>query len=175
MSKKIGVILDMGLLVKSVVGITVVLLIASVCCDVSNAQVLVSSPLPSASSASATPVNRVPGSPSPTVIKENMLLQQQASLQQAITVARACIKNASLPQVLRDPQGNVNTVPYTDLTNCTRKLISLQDQLAANQKALNNLQQDAQMEAARALTVASQKKLQQRLMILTNGLPMTLN
>ena len=106
---------------------------------------------------------------------ENMLLQQQASINQAITVAKACIKNASLPQVLRDPQGNVNTVPNTDLVNCTRKLTALLNDLAANQKALNNLSQDAEMEASRIVAQTNQLKLQQRLQILNNGLPMTLN
>jgi hypothetical protein len=104
-----------------------------------------------------------------------MLLLQQASLTQAITVAKACIKNATLPQVLRDPQGNVNTVPSTDLVNCSRTLIALLNQLAANQKALTNLSQDAQMEASRIIAQTNQLKLQQRLQILNNGLPMTLN
>ena len=118
-------------------------------CDVATAQVLSSSPLQSASSASATPVSPNSSVPSPVTIKQNMLLQQQASLNQAITVAKACIKNASLPQVLRDPQGNVNTVPNTDLVNCTRTLSALLNRLAATQKALSNLSQDAQFESMR--------------------------
>ena len=149
--------------------------LSALVCDAAIAQVLTSSPLPSVTSASATPVTNVPGGASPTAIKQNMLLQQQATINQAITVAKACIKNASLPQVLRDPQGNVNTVPSTDLVNCTRKLTALLNDLAANQKALNNLAQDAQMEASRIIAQTNQLKLQQRLQILTNGLPMTLN
>ncbi|MGC8603003.1 MAG: hypothetical protein ACP5VS_04860 [Desulfomonilaceae bacterium] len=150
-------------------------LFCALTCNVAVAQVLTSSPLPPVNNASATPVNRTSGAPSPTAIKQNILLQQQASINQAIAVAKACVKNASLPQVLRDPQGNVNTVPSTDLTNCTRQLSALMDQLAANQKALNNVAQDAQMEAARAAAGASQQKLEQRIQILTQGLPVPLN
>jgi hypothetical protein len=54
-------------------------------------------------------------------------------------------------------------------------LTALLDQLAANQKALTNLSQDAQMEAARIVAQTNQLKLQQRLQILSQGLPMTLN
>ncbi|MHB8203844.1 MAG: hypothetical protein ACYDHG_09095 [Desulfomonilaceae bacterium] len=163
------------LLIKSIIGVVAGCWMTALTYDVAIAQVLTSSPLPSVPSASATPVNRTSASPSPTAIKQNMLLLQQASLNQAITVAKACIKNATLPQVLRDPQGNVNTVPSTDLINCTRTLTALLDQLAANQKALTNLSQDAQMEAARIVAQTNQLKLQQRLQILSQGLPMTLN
>ncbi len=164
-----------NVLIRSIACVFAVCWACVLVCDEALAQVLTSSPLPSTSSASATSVTNVPGGASPTAIKQNMLLLQQASLNQAITVAKACIKNASLPQVLRDPQGNVNTVPSTDLVNCTRKLSELLDQLAANQKALNNLSQDAQMEASRIVAQTNQLKLQQRLQILNNGLPMTLN
>jgi hypothetical protein len=163
------------LLIKWIIGVVAGCWMTALTYDVAVAQVLTSSPLPSVTSASATPVTNVPGGASPTAIKQNMLLQQQATINQAITVAKACIKNASLPQVLRDPQGNVNTVPSTDLVNCTRKLTALLNDLAANQKALNNLAQDAQMEASRIIAQTNQLKLQQRLQILTNGLPMTLN
>jgi hypothetical protein len=164
-----------NVLIRSIACVFALCWVCVLVCDEAQAQVLTSSPLPSAPSASATPVVRVPGGGSPTAIKQNMLLLQQASLTQAITVAKACIKNASLPQVLRDPQGNVNNVPSTDLVNCTRKLSELLNQLAANQKALNNLSQDAQMEASRIVAQTNQLKLQQRLQILNNGLPMTLN
>ncbi len=163
------------LLIKSIVGIVSICSMAVFDHNVAMAQVLTSSPLPPTPSAAATPVVKVPGGASPTAIKQNMLLLQQASLNQAITVAKACIKNASLPQVLRDPQGNVNTVPSTDLINCSRTLSALLNQLAANQKALNNLSQDAQMEASRIIAQTNQLRLQQRLQILSQGLPMTLN
>jgi hypothetical protein len=164
-----------NVLIRSIACVFALCWVCVLVCDEAQAQVLTSSPLPSAPSASATPVVRVPGGGSPTAIKQNMLLLQQASLTQAITVAKACIKNASLPQVLRDPQGNVNNVPSTDLVNCSRTLSALLNQLAANQKALTNLSQDAQMEASRIIAQTNQLKLQQRLQILNNGLPMTLN
>ncbi len=47
--------------------------------------------------------------------------------------------------------------------------------LPRGQKALNNLSQDAQMEASRIIAQTNQLRLQQRLQILSQGLPMTLN
>ena len=46
-------------------------------------------------SAAATPITRAPGGPSSIELKRNWLLQQQATLNQSITVAKACIKNNS--------------------------------------------------------------------------------
>jgi len=126
-------------------------------------------------SATATQISKIPGSPNSIEIKQNMLLQQQASINQSITVAKACIKNSSMTQVLRDPEGNIRIVPSTDVVNCTRTLNELLNLLASNQKALNNLSQDAQLQFSTIITQANKDKLRKRLQIITGGLPPSMN
>jgi hypothetical protein len=121
-------------------------------------------------SATATQVPRATGRPSSVDIKKNMLLQQQASITQSITVAKTCIKNNSMTQVLRDPDGIIRIVPSTDLVNCTRTLNQLLNLLASNQKALNNLSQDSQLESSRIITNANKNKVGKRLQIMSGGL-----
>lgn len=109
-----------------------------------------------APAASATEVTQSSGRPSTIQIKQNFLEQQLAFLQRQIDDAQRCIANSSNPTILRDPEGNLNRVPKTDLVNCTRQLAQLQDQLARLQRQSQQLAQDAQVQAA-----AVQRKLQQ--------------
>jgi hypothetical protein len=125
-------------------------------------------------SAAATPITRAPGGPSSLELKRNWLLQQQATLNQSITVAKACIKNNSMSVVLRDPEGNIRSVPSTDVVNCTRTLNALLNRLAANQKAINNLSQDSQLAASKIISDSNKLKLKSRLNIL-QGLPANAN
>jgi hypothetical protein len=125
-------------------------------------------------SAAATPITSVPGGPSSIELKRNWLLQQQATLNQSITVAKACIKNNSMSVVLRDPQGNIRSVPSTDIVNCTRTLNALLIRLAANQRAINNLSQDSQLAASKIISDGNKLKLKARLNIL-QGLPPSAN
>ncbi|MFA6224101.1 MAG: hypothetical protein WC647_17505 [Desulfomonilaceae bacterium] len=125
-------------------------------------------------SAAATPISSVPGGPSSIELKRNWLLQQQATLNQSITVAKACIKNNSMSVVLRDPQGNIRIVPSTDVVNCNRTLNALLNRLAANQRAISNLSQDSQLAASKIVSDNTKLKLKRRLNIL-QGLPANAN
>lgn len=125
-------------------------------------------------SAAATPITSVPGGPSSIELKRNWLLQQQATLNQSITVAKACIKNNTMTQVLRDPEGNIRSVPSTDIVNCNRTLNALLNRLAANQRAINNLSQDSQLAASKIVSDNNKLKLKRRLNIL-QGLPANAN
>ena len=92
------------------------------------------------------------GRPSALQIRRNVLLQQQAALEDQIRVAARCIQDASKPQTLRDPQGNINQVPQTDLTNCSRQLRALQRQLASLARQFERLASDADASAAQFQT-----------------------
>ena len=67
----------------------------------------------------ATPVVPSTGRPSTIQIRQNILNQKRRALNSQVQVAQRCIANASRPEVLRDPEGNVNIVPSTDIVNCT--------------------------------------------------------
>lgn len=151
--------------------IAIVFFLCAICLDVAFAQQwAINSAALNSSSAAATPVSKTPPyAPSSIAIQQNILAQQRASIQQSITVARACIKNASLPQVLRDPQGNMNIVPQTDLVNCKRTLDGLLRQLASNQQATLNLSQDAQLEAMKVTRKKTTVDLQKRVQRLKGG------
>lgn len=117
----------------------------------------------STSSASATPVKNAPYAPSSISIQLNSLLQQRAIIQQEITVAQRCIKNNTLSQVLRDPEGNRRVVPTTDVVNCLRTLNALNRRLVANQQAINNLNQDAVFQATQLARKRDRAALTRRL------------
>ena len=80
-------------------------------------------------------------------IRQNVLQQQQAALEEQIRVATRCIQDSSKPQTLRDPQGNINLIPQIDLTNCSRQLRTLQRQLASLAKQFEMLASDANATA----------------------------
>lgn len=98
--------------------------------------------------ASATPASVSSGRPSTFTVRQNILLQQQAALQAQIRVASLCIANASKPQMLRDPEGNINSVPQKDIINCTRQLRTLTRKLADVGRQLQKLAADANAAAA---------------------------
>ncbi len=96
----------------------------------------------------ATPVVPSTGRPSTIQIRQNILNQKRRALNSQVQVAQRCIANASRPEVLRDPEGNVNIVPSTDIVNCTRTLEALLRQLDGLTRETQQLAQDAQVEAA---------------------------
>jgi hypothetical protein len=100
------------------------------------------------SSAAATPMVPSSGRPSSIQIKQNVLNQKRRALNSQIEVAQRCIKNASQAQTLRDPEGNLNIVPKTDLVNCTRTLEALLRQLDGLAREAGTLAQDAQVGAS---------------------------
>jgi len=107
-------------------------------------------------SASATAVNQSSGRASTIQIKQNFLQQRVRLLQRQIDDALRCISTASNPTILRDPEGNINKTPQTDLVNCSRQLALLRSQLEGLQRQSQQLAQDAQVQA-----LAVQRKLQQ--------------
>jgi hypothetical protein len=113
--------------------------------------------------ATAAPTNRTPYSPSSLLVQRNTLAQQKASILQAIAEAQTCIKNNSNPQILRDQQGNVRSVPSTDLANCIRTLNALKRQLVSNLQATDNLNQDAQLDSIRASRIKRKADYARRL------------
>jgi hypothetical protein len=98
--------------------------------------------------AAATPTVPSIGRPSTIQIRQNILNQKRRALNSQIEVAQRCIRNASQPQTLRDPEGNVNIVPKTDIVNCTRTLEALLRQLDGLAREAQQLSQDAQVVAA---------------------------
>jgi hypothetical protein len=98
--------------------------------------------------ATATPVTASSGRPSTLQVKQQILTLQQKQLQSALADIQRCLVQASEPTTLRDPQGNFNLVPQTDLVNCTRELRTLQRQITALARAASQLGSDAQAKAA---------------------------
>jgi len=107
-------------------------------------------------SASATGVTLSSGRPSTIQIKQNFLRKRVALIERQIDDARRCIANASNPTLARDPEGNLNRVPKTDLVNCTRELSRLLNDLASLQREVTQLSVEAQ-----AASAAIQRRLQQ--------------
>jgi hypothetical protein len=83
------------------------------------------------------------GRPSTIRIKQNILLQKQEALQRQVDDALRCIATASNLQTLRDPQGNINLVPQTDLVNCRRQLLTYQRELQSLLRQSSRLGSDA--------------------------------
>ena len=125
---------------------------------------------PAAPSAAATPAVPSTGTPSGFQIKQHFLIQKIAAVESQIQVAQRCIANASRPEVLRDPEGNVNLVPSQDITNCGRTLLALERQLVSLTSQANRLAQDAQVQTAIAQSrlrfQQAQQSFQQRLLLI---------
>ena len=98
--------------------------------------------------ATATPTVPSVGRPSSIQIRQNILNQKRRALNSQIEVAQRCIRNASQPQTLRDPEGNLNIVPKTDIVNCTRTLEALLRQLDGLAREAQQLAQNAQATAS---------------------------
>ncbi len=134
--------------------VTTAIILSVVCPGVVYSQEwAVNSDLNPSGGATAAPTNRTPYSPSSLLVQRNTLAQQKASILQAIAEAQKCIKNNSNPQILRDQQGNVRSVPSTDVANCIRTLNALKRQLVSNLQAADNLNQDAQLDSIRAARI----------------------
>jgi hypothetical protein len=99
-------------------------------------------------SASARPVSPSTGRPTSLAIRENILEMKRADIERQIEEAARCIQDASNPTILRDPEGNINRVPQTDLVNCSRRLAQLQRQLQAVAREANQLAVNAEFEGA---------------------------
>lgn len=91
----------------------------------------------------ATPAVSSSGRPSTIRIKQNILEKKQEALQRQVDEALRCIANASKLQTLRDPQGNINSVPQTDIVNCTRLLRTYQRELQSLLRQSARLGDDA--------------------------------
>ncbi|MBI5570137.1 MAG: hypothetical protein HY914_09345 [Desulfomonile tiedjei] len=111
-------------------------------------------------SATATAVRPPSGGGGTAEIAQNALTFKRAELTRQLREIQRCISDASNPIVLRDPQGNINRVPQTDLINCARKLGQLQRQLSSLQRQSNALAQDATFQSILlqdALQIAQRK------------------
>ena len=117
-------------------------------------------------SATATPTVPSFGRPSSIQIRENILNQKRRALNSQIEVAQRCIQNASQPQTLRDPEGNVNIVPKTDIVNCSRTLEALLRQLDGLAREAQQLSQDAQATASALQRKQKQTQAQKRAALL---------
>jgi hypothetical protein len=120
--------------------------------------------------AGATPVNTSTGTPSSFTIKQQILEQQQAQIQREVTEVTRCIRTASLDVVLRDPTGQINRVPQTDLINCRRALSNLQRRLQRLSRAATQLSRDARARSIALETQARLALLQQNLRALASDI-----
>jgi len=121
--------------------------------------------------ASATTVGASSGRPSALEIEQNIIGLQIAELQRQVNDAQRCIATASLPQVLTDPQGNVNRVPQTDIVNCTRQLGQLERQLGRLQRKAAQLAKDATFQSVQLQGLLRAQQIRQRTQ--RPGLPST--
>ena len=112
---------------------------------------------------SAKPASRSTGKPSSIQIQQNILVQQNALLQGQLREVQRCIQDASLPQTLRDPEGNMNRTPQTDLVNCARKLEQLKRQSASLSRQASQLAQDAQFQGLELQGLLETKKTRTRI------------
>ncbi|MFH1116473.1 MAG: hypothetical protein V1792_21380 [Pseudomonadota bacterium] len=113
--------------------------------------------------ASATPVNVSTGTPNTFTIKQQIIAQQQAEIERALTQLNLCISTASLDVVLTDPSGQINRVPQTDIINCRRALNSLQRRLVTLARSAEQLSRDARAQSAALQTQERLAELQQNL------------
>ena len=116
----------------------------------------------SAKIASATPVNKTTGKSSSISIQQNQLNLLKVNIERQLRVAQRCVKVSSLPVLLRDPQGNVNQVPKNDITFCNRKAKSLTRELAAINRQIADLNQDAQVAGIYIADLAAKAALAKR-------------
>jgi len=80
-------------------------------------------------------------------IRQNILQQQKAAIEQQLKEAQRCIQNATNSQVARDPEGNINRVPKIDATNCARTAAALTRTLASLGRQAAQLERDAKVMA----------------------------
>ena len=116
----------------------------------------------SAGTASARQVTASSGRPSAFEIEQNIINRKIAELQRQVNEAQRCIETASMPQILTDPQGNINRVPQTDIVNCTRQLEQLERQLVSLQRQAAQLSRDAAFQASQLQGLLRLQQIRQR-------------
>lgn len=119
-----------------------------------------------AGSASATPVTRSLGGPSPLDIRMHSINTLKAELQRQLRQVQRCIDQAT-PN-LRGPGGAVNRVASADLVNCSRELDVIKDDLVNLGREADYLAQEAQALAQRLQTIALQTEAQKRIDSMTS-------
>ena len=117
----------------------------------------------SAKVASATPVTKSSGKGTSTSIRQNQLNIYKANLERQLRVAQRCVEISRLPVLLRDPQGNVNQVPKTDIVFCSRQIKVLSREIAAVSKQMADLSKDAVPAANYLARRAAEAALARRL------------
>jgi hypothetical protein len=115
------------------------------------------------STAAATPVTASSGRPSSFQIQQNFFTIQLAGINRQLQQVQRCIANATNPQILRDPEGNINRVPKTDAITCAYQLKLMQRQLASLARQQAKLAQDASAQAGFLEVTQRQAQLQQLL------------
>lgn len=117
----------------------------------------------SAKVASATPVTKSTARGTSILIRQNQLNIYKANLERQLKVAQRCVEVSRLPVLLRDPQGNVNQVPKTDIVFCSRQIKVLTREIAAVSKQLADLSKDAVPAANYLARRAAEAALARRL------------
>ncbi len=120
--------------------------------------------------AAATPVAATQNTPSIFQVRQNFFSIEQANINRSLRQVERCLANASMPQVLRDPEGNINRVPSVDIVDCTYQLQLLQRQLARLARAQVKDAQDASA-AAMLLQFQQQRAQAQRILQALSGTP----
>jgi hypothetical protein len=119
----------------------------------------------------ATPVVPSIGRPSSFQIRQNFFAIQQANISRSLRQVERCLADAVNPQVLRDPEGNLNRVPRIDLNTCSYQLRLLQRQLARLAREQAKEAQDAGAAASFLEFTRRQAQLQQTLRALSGRAP----
>ncbi len=117
----------------------------------------------------ATPVTPSTGTPSSFQIRQNFFTIQLAGINRQLQQVQRCLANAVNPQILRDPEGNINRVPQVDAITCGYQLRLLQRQLASLARQQEKLAQDAGAQAQFLEFTQRQAQLQQLLQALRSG------
>lgn len=92
-------------------------------------------------------------------IQRDILQLQRTALESQLRDAQRCIQNGQNPQVLRDPEGNINRVPKIDVTNCSRTAKALTRSLASLSRRAAQLERDAKVlaDASKKAAIRSMK------------------
>lgn len=139
------------------------LLVAACCLFVSAVSVGECPGQTSGSTAKATPVTASSSRPNGIQIKQNILAQKRAAINNELREVQRCLADASQPIALRDPQGNLNRVPQNYLLNCGRRLAELQRQLESLGRQAAMLSQDSEILRMATLRKYQAEQLKQRL------------
>jgi TolA-binding protein len=120
-------------------------------------------------SASATGATVSSGRPSTIQIRQQILQQQQARLENQLREIQRCIRTSRLRVVLIDVEGRTKRVPKTDLVNCGRRLQQLLRQLSTLAGKADDLARDAQFQAILLEDALRQQQREEALRALRGG------